>query len=152
MDPLVSKSYLNSKLPSGGASGFTVEGGIYSTLINATGAVSVKGTIVAASTTVDKAVSIAPVNSDMPMRIMYEDGVADGQPVKVVFAGCVEVLLKNGLAASRGFWCGVSDVAGRMYQRSSPPSTTEHSREIGHCLESKASGTNVLALVDLHFN
>ena len=31
-------------------------------------------------------------------------------------------------------------------------STTEHNREIGHSLESKTSGTNVLALVQLHFN
>ena len=152
MEPLASRSYVNSKISGGGTTGFTPEGGVYSTLINNTGAVSVKGTIVSASLAVDKAVSIAPVNSDMPMRIIYESGIANGQAVKVIFAGCAEVLMKNGLAATRGFWCGVSDVAGRMYQSSSPPSTTEHSREIGHCLETKASGTNVLALIDLHFN
>lgn len=66
--------------------------------------------------------------------------------------GKAEVLLKNGLASNRGYWCGVSDVAGRMYQSSSVPSTTDHNREIGHSLESKTSGTNVLSLVQLHFN
>ena len=136
----------------GGATGFTIEGGLYVTLINGTGAASVKGTVVVASTAIDKAVRIAPANSDMPMGVIYDNGVANGGNVKVVVCGNAETLLKNGQAASRGFWCGISDVAGRMYQVVNPPSTTEHNRELGHSLETKASGTNVLALVNLHWN
>ena len=91
-------------------------------------------------------------NTQDPIGVILESGISNGSPVKVVVYGKAEVLLKNGLASNRGYWCGVSDVAGRMYQSSSVPSTTDHNREIGHSLESKTSGTNVLSLVQLHFN
>ena len=136
----------------GGLSGFTPEGGLYVTYTNNTGTASVKGTVVVASTTINRAVSIAPANSDMPIGVIYDNGVANGQPVKVIVCGNAETLLKNGQAASRGFWCGVADVAGRMHQQSSPPSTTEHSREVGHCLQTVAAGVDKLALIGVHFN
>jgi len=60
--------------------------------------------------------------------------------------------LKDTLASTRGYWCGVSDTAGRMYQAASVPSTTEHNREIGHSIESVVAGTNVLATIQMHFN
>ena len=151
MSSSVSLEYLNAII-GGGATGFTPEGGLYVTYINNTGAASVKGTVVVASSAVNKAVSIAPANSDMPMGVIYENGVANGGNVKVIVSGNAETLLKNGQAASRGFWCGCSDVSGRMYQQASVPSTTDHNRELGHSLETKASGTNVLALVNLHWN
>lgn len=134
-----------------GSSGITTDGGFFQTFINNTGS-SVKGTIVIASTTVNNAVDIAPANSDSPIGVILENGVANGQPVKVVVYGKAEVLLKDSTSSTRGYWCGVSDVAGRMYQLSTVPSTTEHSREIGHSLESKSAGTNVLSLVTIHFN
>lgn len=135
-----------------GSSGFTPEGGIFQTFVNNTGN-SVKGTIVVASTSIDNAVDIAPGDSLMPIGIIYENGIQNGNLVKVVTSGKAAVLLKNNEPANRGFWCGVSDTPGRMYQRTDPTFTIlEHSREIGHSLESKNSGTDVLALINLHFN
>ena len=88
----------------------------------------------------------------MSFNVGYENGVANNSLVKVVVYGKAQVLLKNGESASNGYWCGVSDIAGRMYQGSSAPSTTEHNRELGHSLEVKTSGTNVLSLMQIHFN
>lgn len=131
--------------------GFTSDGGLYETFVNNTGT-SVKGTIVIASKTIFNAVDIAPANSSMPIGVIYESGVANGSPVKVVVYGKAHVLLKDGQGATLGYWCGVSDTAGRMYQVSTVPSTTEHSLEIGHSLQSNVSGTNVLSLIQVHFN
>ena len=151
MSSSVSLEYLNTVI-GGGATGFTVEGGIYITVINATGSNSVKGTIVSTSTATDDAVMITPANSIMPIGVIYENGIATGQPVKVAISGKAYVLMKNGQSATRGFWVGCSDNAGRAYMIVDPPSTSLHSSEIGHSLETKTSGTNVLALIDLHFN
>ena len=152
MSSSVSLEYLNTVLPSGTNIGFTSENGMFVLYQNQTGSVSVKGTIVSASSVANNAVSISPANSDMPIGVIYDNGIANGQLVKVVIAGNAEVLLKNGQASTRGFWCGCSDNAGKMYQQAGVPSTSEHSREIGHSLEAKTSGTNVLALISLHFN
>ncbi len=149
MSGVVSLELFKNRLGTG-SNGFTPEGGIYETFINNTG-VSVKGTIVIASTAVNNAVDIAPVNSDMSIGVIYESGISNGSPVKVVVYGKAEVLLKNNVASTRGFWCGVSDVAGRMYQLNAVPAA-DHNREVGHCLETKVAGTDVLALVQIHTN
>lgn len=150
MSSSISLEYFSNQFPNT-QTGFTQEGGIYATYINNTGT-SVKGTIVIASTSVNNGVDIAPANTSMPIGVIYESGVANGQPVKVIICGKAEVLLKNGLSATRGYWCGVSDVAGRMYQQTDPPSTVDHNREIGHSLKTTSSGANVLSLVQIHFN
>jgi len=140
------------KKTSGGNNWFTAEGGFYETFVNDTGALSVKGTIVTASSLVDNAVSIAPPFSNMPLGVIYDDGVASGSMVKVVVYGKAQVLLKNGESATRGYISLVSDTAGRMYQRADYVDEAEHSRQIGQSIETKASGSNVLSLVQLHFN
>jgi len=150
MSGVVGYGLFTARLGSG-TNGMTTEGGFFETFTNNTG-VSVKGTIVVASTTVDNAVDTAPADSPMPIGIIYESGIANGSPVKVVVYGKTEVLLKDGLAATRGYWCGVSDTAGRMYQAATVPSTTEHNRETGHSLKTTASGTDVLSLIQVHFN
>lgn len=131
---------------------FTVEGGFAVKYINKTGAPSIKGTIVSISTTTNNAIQVAIANSDMPIGVIYENGIADGSTVLVVVSGIAEVLYKDGVTPARAYWIGVSDVAGRAYNSSSAPSTTEHNREIGHAIESSASGTNILGKVNLHFN
>lgn len=151
MSGVVSYDLFNSRFPSSG-NGFTSEGGVYETFINDTGTASVKGTVVVASTSVANAVSIAPANSSLPIGAIYENGIANGSNVKVVVYGKAQVLLKDGESSSLGYWCGVSDVAGRMYQQATAPSTTEHNREIGHSIQAVASGTNVLSLIQMHFN
>lgn len=151
MSSSVSLEYLNTVIANNG-NGISADGGYYITLINKTGSNSVKGTIVIASTTIDNAVDIAPVNSDNPIGIVLEDGISDGSPVKVVVSGKAYVLLANSVASKRGYWCEVSSTqAGRMSQLPNPNPVT-HWAELGHSLESKAAGTNVLSLVVLHFN
>lgn len=151
MAGIVSYELLNSKTNTNGT-WFTAEGGVYATYINNTGSASVKGTIVVASTALDNAVEIASASSQMPIGVVYETGVANGDPVKVVIYGRAEVLLRDGESASQGYWCGTSIVSGRMYQLSAPPLLTDYYREIGHSLETTASGTDVLSMVTLHFN
>lgn len=150
MSGIVSYELLTTRFGSG-SNGFTPEGGIYETFINNTG-ISVKGTIVIASTTVNNAVDIAPMHSQMPIGIVYENYVDNGDPVKIVVYGKAEVLLKNGESSTNGYWCGMSDTAGRMYQLSEVPDLVEYNREIGHSLESKNIGSDVLSLVQIHFN
>ncbi len=136
----------------------TVEGGIAIRLTNKTGAASVRGTIVVASTGTDNAFSAAGVDSDMPIGIVYDVGVVDGSECWVVVYGIAQVLLKDATAATRGYWVKVSDTAGRADATTSvPPGGTvgaleEHMQEVGHCIESKTSGTNVLSQCVIHFN
>lgn len=151
MSGAVSYELFNSKFPNG-TYGFTSEGGLYETYDNRTGATSVKGTIVIASASYDDAVDIAPDGSVMPIGIIYESGIADGSSVKVVVYGKAQVLLEDGEASTHGNWCGVSSTTeGRMYQDATPPAA-QHFQEIGHSLQDNSSGTDVLSLVQLHFN
>lgn len=150
MSGVVSYDLLTEKFGIGNI-GFTPEGGMYELFINNTG-VSVKGTIVIASTSIDNAVDIAPANSNFPIGVIYETGINNGAFVKVVVYGKAEVLLKNGESSTNGYWCGVSNVDGRMYQLSSLLLDLDHNKEIGHSLQSKSDGTNVLSLIQMHFN
>lgn len=129
----------------------TSEGGIAIRLTNRTGSASVKGLIVELGTA-DNAVIASAANCIDPIGVMYEDGVATGSECWVVVAGRVQVLLKNGESATRGYWLGCSDNSGRAYCRTNPGDDVEHEREIGHCMESKTSGTNVLVYGILQFN
>lgn len=149
MSGVVSLELFKNRLGTGSI-GFTQEGGIYETFINNTG-LSVKGTIVVASTNVTNGVDIAPPNSQMPLGVIYDDNVSNGLPVRVVVLGKAEVLLKDGESSSNGFWCGVSDTQGRMYQLSTVP-VDGNDRKIGYSLESKVIGNNVKALVQININ
>ncbi|HKL74137.1 MAG TPA: hypothetical protein VJ903_04525 [Clostridia bacterium] len=137
---------------SGGNSWFTPEGGLYEMFINDTGSSSVKGTIVYVSPLFDNAVSIAPPQTSAAIGVIYEDGVPKGSMVKVVVSGKAQVLLKDNNASVRGYWCGVSDVPGRMYQLAYPADFYEHFRQIGYSLEQKSGGEDLLSLVQLIFN
>lgn len=129
------------------------DGGYMIKLTNKTGGNSVKGQIVSADTVgTDNAVYITPADGDMPIGVFYEAGVADGAEAWVVVAGKADVLFKDTVAPVRGYVAHVSSTAGRADQSASIPSATQHWREIGHVLESKSSGTNILAKCVLHFN
>jgi len=150
MSGSVSYEIFKTKVDIGGC-GCTTEGGSYQTFINKTGANSIKGTIVNASTTTANAFMIAPAATKMPIGVIYENGIADGSNVKVVTYGKADILLKDGESSTVGYWCAVSDTNGRMYQEVKP-NTVEHYREVGHSLESKSSGTSVLSRIQMHFN
>lgn len=69
----------------------TPEGGITVRLINKTGAPSVKGSVIHASSTVNGAFALAVVDVPDPIGIVYEEGVADGDPCLVVISGIADV-------------------------------------------------------------
>ena len=133
----------------------TPEGGYAVRLINNTGARSVKGTVVSTDTAIDKAVRVCVANSVVPFGVMYDEA-DNGKMCWVVISGLAEVLIKDGTEAVKGDWVGMSDANGRAYTAAhsgtTPPETAVHNRELGHCLESKSAGSDVLALIALHFN
>ena len=134
----------------------TPEGGLVVLMTNKTGAVSVKGTVVTTSDTYDNAFTVQTAEFEAA-GIVYDSGVPDGSECWVVTSGIAEVLMKDGIAPVRGDWTKCADTDGRA-ESTTPPtgigalSTSEHFKEIGHCLESKSAGTDVLAKVLLHFN
>lgn len=136
----------------------TSDGGFAILLTNKTGAPSVKGTVVIASFEHDKAFAIGIANTIIPIGVVYTNNAPDGAQAYVTITGTAKVLLRDGSEAVRGNWVGTSETPGRAiaggmgHPGSRPNDQTVHNREIGHCLESKTAGTNVLALVDLHFN
>lgn len=130
----------------------TAEGGVAIRVLNKTGAASVKGTVVIASTATANAVAIAPIDADMPIGVMYDNGIADGQLCWVVVSGIAEVLFKNTVAPILGGIVFCSSTAGRVDIANAIPVQATHYREVGHCFEAKSGGTNVLAKCVLHFN
>lgn len=136
--------YLSEKL-------YTPEQGLVVELINKTGAPSVKGSVVEASTLVDGAFALQD-NKDDAMGIVYDDGIADGDVCRVITSGIADVLLNDGAGATRGDWIGCHATDGRAYANGPPPAATIHFEEIGHCLQTVAGGVDVLCRVALHFN
>lgn len=119
---------------------------------------SVKGTLVCASAASNEEFVVCSADDDDVFGVVYETGVAAGLPTLVVFSAVAEVLLKDGTAATRGNWAKTSNVSGRADATlAGPPGGgipehDQHFREIGHCIESKIAGTNVLAKCVIHFN
>lgn len=136
----------------------TDKGGLAVFATNKTGATSVKGTIIMASTGTDSAFMTAGADSTAAVGVVYEDGIADGSKCWVVISGIVQVLLKDNTASTRGYWVQLSDVAGRADATvAAPPGggvpeLDNHMQEIGHAVESVSAGTNVLCTIVLHLN
>jgi hypothetical protein len=132
------------------------EGGILTVLTNKTGAASIKGTLVQASAANDKSFVAADTNGFTSMGAVYDDGIADGKPCRVVICGVADVLLQDGTASAAGDWVRVSaSAAGRATAHTgvpSPPTADTHFKEIGHCIQTVSSGTNVLTKIIMHFN
>jgi len=136
---------------------FTPEGGIAIKLLNDTGAISIKGTVVHASLSIDNGVSIIPVDNPDPIGIVYDDGIPDGEYIWVVTQGKAEVLYSTTVTRGTFSRCpqagDASPVAGQAINEAlpAPPfATNKHFLEIGHPIES--IGAPGLALTMLHFN
>jgi len=152
-DPSITPDATGVLVFADGNAGITPEGGHVVKLINKTGTTSVKGTLVETSTAVANGTEIASADSDHPIGVVYNSGVADGGYIWVVISGVAEVLMKNNVASVIGYWVSVSDAAGRATtSQNSPGLTVAHWREIGHSIESKTAGTDVLSKIILHFN
>jgi hypothetical protein len=134
---------------------FTPEGGFAIKITNGTGATSVKGSLVSASTTTDNAV-ILQANEYDTLGIVYESGVAAGEDMWIVVSGRAQVLVKNATAITRGMIIIAADTDGRAIAVANPgsglPTVDVHFKECGHYTESKNAGTDVLAWGIVHFN
>ena len=121
-------------------------GGIAVQMVNKTGAPSVKGTVVVASSTTDNGCAIADTSADDAIGVIFDSGVADGSPVWVVVIGVAEVLIEDATEASRRAYVSMSTtVAGRANAAGVAASTLD----IGSCIKSADAGTTVLATVML---
>ena len=140
-----------------GDTGASGDSGDIVSLINKTGDVSVKGTVVRASSTVDLAVEKIAQNIPDPIGVIAEDGIADGQPVKVMKSGIADVLFIDSTTRghlARGFLTADNGfVAGKALSETAPIApfaSDKHFYEIGHVLESRVGAG--LAKVMLHSN
>lgn len=132
-------------------------GGLCESFINNTGT-SVCGTLVIASSVLPNAVDIYESDPQSWMRnkvigVICENGVPNGCPVKVTTIGKAYVLLQNGKGVNMGEVVTASPTAGNN-GRAFPyadPYTLSFESQIGRALETKASGTDVLALIQLRF-
>jgi hypothetical protein len=127
--------------------------------INKTGALSVRGTLLELSDTTANGVQANDADENHPIGVMEFSGVPDGGLCWVVTDGPAYVLIEDGTTATLHYWARVSITdAGRadITNAEAPGGTItaleNHLKEIGHCMESVGSGTDVLALVHLHFN
>lgn len=133
----------------------TPEGGYCIWLTNKTGGASVKGTVVVASAGTDTAFDLAGVGADDAFGIVYDAGIADGSPCRVVIAGLADVLVEAADVIARKNWVRTATAtAGRASMGAvvGGGSVAEHFLELGHCLETKVNGGNTLAKCVLHFN
>lgn len=132
-------------------------GGIAIKMTNKTGSASVKGMLIESNETVEDAFQELTDEYDC-IGIVYEEGVADGEDCWVVITGIAEVLLEDGTASTAGYWVESSTVNGRADATNPLPAggtlaeLQNHFKEIGHCLETKTAGTDVLAKIVVHFN
>ena len=139
----------------GGA--LTPEGGLAVSLVNRTGAPSVKGAAVTAGSLEQGSFELE-TSQFATIGYVYEAGVPDGEACLVVVAGKAHFLLKDGTAAQRGYLLRPSSDAPGRVEAVVPPSgvgaqaTNDHFKEAGHCLEDQAAGVSVLALAAIHFN
>ena len=125
---------------------------------NNTGAVSVKGELLEFDNAEDNAVVLTIPNSHECIGAWAEDGVADGRIGEVITSDSCQYRLKNATLSTAANWVKTSDVAGRADASIvAPPlggvaQLDEHMQEVGHCSQTKAGGTDVLAEGKLQFN
>lgn len=134
----------------------TNERGFLVKMINLTGGNTVKGELVSCSTGTDQSF-VKQANEYDTIGVIQEAGVANASSAWVWVNGSIcQVLYKDGSSATHGNILMAADTDGRAMDVTNPgsglPATENHFKECGHVLESKSSGTNVLALAILHFN
>lgn len=108
-----------------------------------------QGMCVSWSTTADDRIIRTPGNGDMPFGIAAST-IANGASGFVVVSGYAWVLLKPGVAATRGGILFVSDTSGYADWAANIPSVALHNRELAHNCSSAAAGALVPGT--LHFN
>jgi hypothetical protein len=139
-----------------GSDADTNERGFLVKVVNRTGATSIKGKLVSASTTADDEV-ILQANEYDTFGVIQESGIAEGSQMWIWVNGSIcQVMFKDGVKATRGEICIAADTDGRADRVTNPggglPGVDIHFKECGHILQTINAGTDILALVMIHFN
>lgn len=131
----------------------TADGGIALLMINQSGLPSKQGRLVSAEGATDaEGYALASASEDEVIGVELEDDIAQEERGWVVIAGVAYVLLKNSTVATIGNWVKASDVAGRADASNANFVAADIALQVGHCIETQAAGTDVLARVILQFN
>ena len=114
----------------------------------------VKGECLSVSPSADNKY-IKQTNTYDVCAIAYEAGSADGYIWVWTTGAICQVLFADGVTVTRGYLATGHATDGRADSTdiatiSGNPAISAHFTEVGHIKESKASGTNVLALVHFH--
>ena len=128
-------------------------GGVASKFANGTGVTIAHGTAVACDTATTNGVRPQTDEYDC-IGFAYGD-IPNGGSGWVVTCGVAEALLKNSTAATRGYWAKASATDGRIEVTTAPSgvsaiAASEHFKEVGHCLDTKSAGTDVLVRIVVH--
>ena len=125
-------------------------------ILNKTGGPSIKGYIAEPSSTTDNAVQYTTGGDIDPMAIVYDDGVPDGEMMRVITSGIAEVYYPGNVVRatfSRVPTVGEALADGHAINEPLPVppfATDKHFQEIGHPTES-ITGPG-LAKTNLHWN
>ena len=133
----------------------TPEGGFAVSLINKTGAPSVKGSIVSLSTGTDNAFALSAVDASGVVGVVYEAGKADAAACLVVVKGIAETLFTNnvthGMYARAPVAADTDEVAGSAVGAAIPANTFNtdvYLARFGFVLESKNAASLAKVLLD----
>lgn len=149
---------MNDFIGNGGQSVIiTPEGGLAYWIINKTGAPSFKGSVLEASAITANAVDLVGIDDPDPFCVAYDDGIPDGELMRVVFSGKAQVFFVGSVSLHQFARVTVAADTGAEAGKAiaeavpvPPFSTNKHFMEIGHVLSSRTGAG--LALVNLHFN
>lgn len=134
----------------------TPEGGLAIRLINDTGAASIKGYVVQASSAIDNGFKYTIGGIPNPIGIVYDDGVANGKFVWIVVSGIADVYYSGNVTRNT---FGRVPTAGEALPDGvavnepfpiPPFATDKHFQECAHSIESRTGAG--LAKSTLHFN
>lgn len=125
----------------------TTIGGFAIKLTNKTGAPSVAGDVVIASTITTDAVVLAAASELMCVGIFLDSGIADGSEAWVVTSGIADVHMDAG-GCTRGDRIVTSLTPGRGLVNNLP-AVAVHFQEIGHAVEPAAANANARCVI--HF-
>ncbi len=123
-------------------------GGFAVRLTNKTGAPSVDGQIVIASTGTADACETAGASELHPFGVIYDAGIPDGNEVWVVISGIGDVLVDAGGSAFADRF--ITSATAGSADVNNAPAVAVHFQEIGHCIETRVGAG--LARAILHFN
>lgn len=131
----------------------TPEGGVASKFTNGTGAILKHGTAVSLSAAADRTILHQTIEYDC-IGFVYGD-TAIGAEAWVVTTGVAEALFTDGNQPQRGYWVKASATDGRVEAAVAPSGVSaiaaaEHFKEVGHCMQTKDAGTDVVALIIVH--